>query len=120
MSKPIPIGFLIVLLSLGAMLFPAAAQQPNQKPDRVPKRSVELRESEITGSLRDIVGAFKLNETEIVGTTDQPRFNYMLPWQDPDPFPGEEIDLAQGLIEQNFVPFELESHGREIPTTTGP
>jgi hypothetical protein len=102
------------------MLPSATAQQPKERPDRASKGSVELRETEITGSLRDIVGAFKLHETEIVGMTDQPRFNYMLPWQDPDPFPGEETDLARGLIEQSFSPFEPEWYGREVPTRTGP
>ncbi|HLB94951.1 MAG TPA: hypothetical protein VJK28_02130, partial [Nitrospiria bacterium] len=83
------------------------------------KKSIELKEAEITGSLRDVIGAFKLQETEIVGTTDQPRFNYLLPWQDPVPFPDEEADLTRGLIEQSYAPLDREAYSREIQLATG-
>lgn len=114
------LGVFVIVLSLWGILHPAVAEEPKQKPDRGKQKSIELKEAEITGSLRDIIGAFKLQETEIVGTTDQPRFNYLLPWQAPVPFPNEEVDLTRGLIEQNYAPLDREVYDRQIQLNTGP
>lgn len=108
------LGFFVLVLSFLGMLHFAAAEEPQQKSDGGKKSSIELKEAEITGSLRDIIGAFKLQEAEIVGTRNEPRFNYLLPWQDPVPFPDEETDLARELIEQSYAPLDREVYDREI------
>ena len=114
------LGFFVLVLSLWGILNPAVAEEPKQKPDRGKKSSIELKEAEITGSLRDVVGTFKLQEMEIVGGTDEPRLNYIMPWQNPVPFPDEEADLARGLIEQSYAPLDREAYTREIQLATGP
>ena len=114
------LGFFVLLLSFGGGLHSAVAEELQPKSGGGKKSSIELKEAEITGSLRDVIGAFKLQEMEIVGSTDEPRLNYIMPWQNPVPFPDEEVDLARGLIQQSYAPLDREIYSREIQLSTGP
>ena len=80
--------------------------------------SIELKATEITESLNNIIGSFRLQEMEIVGSRDQPQFNYILRWKDPVPFPEEGDTFSRALIDPHFTPLDSEGYRELIEITT--
>lgn len=104
---------------------------------KVPERNrgpLQLKETEITGKFRDVLGSLKLLETEIVGTVERPQMNDSLPWKDPvlstvvcefkngcllpgtepDPLLSEEKEVQGGYLEEIYTPLDKERYSREI------
>jgi hypothetical protein len=109
----IQLGSLIIVLSFLGMLQPVAAEQPRHKPGDESTENIELEQTEITGSLREIIGDFKLQEMEIVGSVHQPKFS-TLRWQDPVPFPDEMAELSRGLIDPLYSPLDHDPFSQEV------
>jgi hypothetical protein len=99
----------MIALLLSAMAYPASAEDPKPNPVSKKNSAVELNEMEITGSLRDIVGSFKLKEVEIMGSFVGPKMD-LLPWKDPMPFPETEVDLTRELIAPYYDPLDREKY----------
>ena len=108
------IGLIVFGLSFLVITSALAANEEKKKMSRDAEKSIRLRETEITESLRNIVGSFQFQEVEIVGSADQPRFNYILRWQDPVPFPDETSEVSRGLIEPHFSPVDRDQHGQDF------
>lgn len=102
---------LILLAALGAASAPA--QQPRAVQPGTPQ-SYQLKETEITGRLKEVLGSMKLLETEIVGTVERPRLGYSIPWRDPDPLMFEEGELESGFLKGIYAPVDRETFSREI------
>lgn len=80
----------------------------------------QLKETEITGKLKDVLGSLKLLETEIVGTVERPRLSYSVPWQDPDPLSLEEGEVEGGFLKGIYTPLDKETFSREIRAGMAP
>jgi hypothetical protein len=89
------------------------AQSPGRVPTGSPE-SYQLKETEITGQLRDVLGSVTLSEGEVVGTVPRPRLSYSLPWKDPDPLPLDEGDVAGEFREEIYTPLDKDTFAREI------
>jgi len=76
--------------------------------------SVQLKEIEITGKLKDVLGSLKLLETEVVGSVERPRLSYSLPWKDPDPSLLEEGDSRGVFLEEIYTPLDKDTYSQEI------
>jgi len=100
----------MIAILLFAMAYPASAEDPKSKPSAKGKSTLELNEIEITGSLRDVVGSFKLHEMEITGSLAGPKIDRLLPWKDPKPFPETEVELTRELIDQYYDPLDRERY----------
>jgi len=88
--------------------------QDSEKTPRKDRGSFKLKETEITGKLRDILGSLKLLETEIVGTVERPRLSYSMPWKDPDPLLLEEGESQGGYLGEIYTPLDKDRFSREI------
>lgn len=108
--------------------------QEAQKAEQSGRGSLQLKETEITGKLRDVLGSLKLLETEIVGTVERPRLSYSLPWKDPvlstvvckfkegcllpgtepDPLLSEEKEVQGVFLEEMYAPLDKERYSRAI------
>ncbi len=87
-----------------------------QKSENTPRKergAFKLKETEITGKLKDILGSLKLVETEIVGTIERPRLSYSMPWKDPDPFLLNEGE-SRGYLVEIYTPLDKDRFSREI------
>lgn len=104
------IGIVVALLILGA----TCAAWAQSKGKRSTDPSVRLQETEITGKLQDIVGTFKLLETEIVGTLEKPKVNYIIPWRQPEAFLLEETDFRRGFLNEIYTPIDRDFYSQEI------
>ena len=111
------LGGLVSILLLGGPLSPTMADEFGEVRDLSMGPSIELEATEITESLKNIVGSFKLEEMEIIGSRDQPQFNYILRWQDPVPFPDEEQALSRNLIDPYYAPLDSERYRQMIDIT---
>ncbi|MBI3595781.1 MAG: hypothetical protein HY203_01345 [Nitrospirae bacterium] len=74
----------------------------------------QLKETEITGKLKDVLGSLKLLETEVVGTVERPRLSYSLPWKDPDPSLLEEGDSRGVFLDEIYTPLDKDTYTQEI------
>ncbi|MBI3812234.1 MAG: hypothetical protein HY283_08530 [Nitrospirae bacterium] len=92
---------------------PAHAQDSRKMPRKDPE-GFHLKETEITGKLRDILGSLKLLETEIVGTVERPRLSYSLPWKDPAPLLLDEGESQGGFLGEIYTPLDKDTFSREI------
>ena len=113
MISLVHLGSMIIVLSLLGMLHPVAAEQNRQKQGDDTTENIELNQTEITGSLRDLIGTFKLEEMEIVGGMQQPRLS-TLRWQDPVPFPDEVAELSRDLIDPLYSPLDHDPYRQEF------
>ena len=107
------LGSMIIVLGLLGMLHPVAAEQDRQNPSEDITENIELKQTEITSSLRDIIGDFKLKEMEIVGSVYRPKFR-TLRWRDPVPFPDEVAELSRGLIDPLYSPLDHDLYSQEF------
>ena len=106
------VGILAVLLA-GFSPDGAIAQETGESGKPL-KTTLELRETEITAKLRDVLGAFKLSETKVVGTVEKPRLGTSMPWKDPDPFMMEEGPSKFRFLEDVYAPLDKDRHTRRI------
>jgi hypothetical protein len=106
-------GALAAVLFLGWQAVGSA--QPGEKKGEA---NIELKATEITESLNNIIGTFKLQEMEIVGSQEKPQFNYILRWQDPVPFPEPDETLSTNLVTPHFAPLDSEGYREMIDITT--
>ena len=113
MISLVHLGSMIIVLSLLGMLHPVAAEQNRQKQGDDTTENIELNQTEITESLRDIIGTFKLQEMEIVGGMQQPKFS-TLRWKDPVPCPEEVTELSRGLIDPLYAPLDHDPYRQEF------
>ncbi len=79
--------------------------------------NIKLQETEITRSLHDIVGSYKLQEMEIVGKAEDSQYNYILRWKNPAPFLDHDETLARNLIDPFYAPMDLEGYRLMIDIT---
>ncbi|MBI3994889.1 MAG: hypothetical protein HY349_02805 [Nitrospirae bacterium] len=109
------IGIIITVVLAGSIgpAVPTYAQSLEKTP-RKDRGTFQLKETEITGKLKDILGSLKLLETEIVGTIERPRLSYSLPWKDPDPLLLDEGEIQGGFLEEIYTPLDKETYSREI------
>lgn len=112
MKTPKALWLIFVLSSITGWLSSVGAEE-----DR--RSSVSLGETEITESLRNIIGSFIFEEMEIVGSVDHPQFNFVLEWKDPIPFQDEETDVPRGLIDRYYGAMDQEDYEQRIHMTTG-
>jgi hypothetical protein len=94
---------------------PVRAQESGKTRGKDPG-SFQLKETEITGQLKDVLGSLKLLETEIVGTVARPRLSYSLPWKDPDPGLLNEAEPQGGNQEEIYTPLDKDRFSHEILT----
>ena len=87
--------------------------QNSEKSPRKDRGGIKLKETEITGKLKDILGSLKLVETEIVGTIERPRLSYSMPWKDPDPFLLHEGE-SRGYLVEIYTPLDKDTFSREV------
>jgi hypothetical protein len=92
---------------------PGLGQSPGRAPTGSPE-SYQLKETEITGQLKDVLGSVTLSEGEVVGTVPRPRLSYSLPWKDPDPLPLDEGDVTGEFREEIYTPLDKDAFAREI------
>lgn len=88
-----------------------------QNSDKTPRKdrgAFQLKETEITGKLRDVLGSLKLLETEIIGTVERPRLSYSLPWKDPDPLLLDEVEIQGGFLGEIYTPLDKDTFSHEI------
>ncbi|HEY5593985.1 MAG TPA: hypothetical protein VIL61_02360 [Nitrospiria bacterium] len=88
-----------------------------QNSDKTPRKdrgAFQLKETEITGKLRDVLGSLKLLETEIVGTVERPRLSYSLPWKDPDPLLLDDVEIQGGSLGEIYAPLDKDTFSHEI------
>jgi hypothetical protein len=109
----IHVGSVIITLCFLGLFRPVAAEQNRQSQGDDTTESIQLKQTEITGSLRDIIGTFKLQEMEIVGGMQQPKFR-TLRWKDPIPFPEEDTELSRGLIDPLYSPYDNDPYSQEF------
>lgn len=116
-----PLGSLsIKIMMMGIVLavwFAASGRadaQDSGRPSHPPRESYQLKETEITGHLKDVLGSLKLSETEVVGTVERPRLSYSLPWKDPDPSLLEEGDSRGVFQDEIYTPLDKDTFSREI------
>ena len=114
---------LILILAAAALTFTGSvskvtAEEPKATPVSTP--NVELEEHEVEGNLGDIMATFKLDQMEITGSVDVPRFAYTKPWQDPDPFLDQTEDLVRTLIDKHYNPLDRDSLSHQVGIITGP
>ena len=88
--------------------------QDSEKTPRKDRGAFHLKETEITGKLRDVLGSLKLLETEIVGTVERPRLSYSLPWKDPDPMLLDEGEIQGGFLGEIYTPLDKDAFSHEI------
>jgi len=111
-----------------------ALAQESERPKRPDRGSLQLRETEITGKLKNGLGSLSLSETEVVGTLERPRLNYSLPWKDPasftvvcnfkggclppstapDPLLQEGGEVQEAFPEELYAPLDKETFSRDI------
>ncbi len=103
----------IVASGLIGVTGPTYAQDSEKMP-RKDRGAFHLKETEITGKLKDILGSLKLLETEIVGTVERPRLSYSLPWKDPDPLLLDEGENQGGFLGEIYTPLDKDTFSREI------
>jgi hypothetical protein len=96
----------------------ATAEEPAKPADEAKDPNIELKATEITESLNNIVGSYKLEQMEIVGSNDQPQFNYILRWQDPVPFPDEKETVSGSLTKPYDSPMDREEYRKMLKITT--
>ena len=89
------------------------------KAERKSTRSFQLKEAEITGKLRDVLGSLKLSETEIVGMVERPRLSYSLPWREPELLLLESGEGRSGFLKEIYTPLDKETFSREIRSEGG-
>ncbi len=75
--------FLVLLLGavfflVPGLVFGQGASRGGPKGDE----AYQLKETEIKGELKDVMGNMRLLESEIIGSIERPRLSYSLPWQD--------------------------------------
>lgn len=76
--------------------------------------SFQLKETQITGQLKEVLGSLTLLETEVVGTVERPRLSYSLPWKDPDPGLLDEAETQGGYQEEIYTPLDKDTFSHEI------
>lgn len=103
----------IVLMGILTGREPGLAQSPGRAPT-TSQESYQLKETEITGQLKDVLGSVRLSEGEVVGTVPRPRLSYSLPWKDPDPLPLEEGEVTGEFREEIYTPLDKDAFAREI------
>jgi hypothetical protein len=92
---------------------PMYAQESGKIPQKN-RESYQLKETEITGKLKDVLGSLKLLETEVVGTVERPRLSFSLPWKDPDPSLLEEGGSRGVFLDEIYTPLDKDTYSREI------
>ena len=92
---------------------PMYAQESGKMPQKN-RESYQLKETEITGKLKDVLGSLKLLETEVVGTVERPRLSFSLPWKDPDPTLLEEGDSRGIFLDEIYTPLDKDTYSQEI------
>jgi len=92
---------------------PMYAQESGKMPQK-DRESYQLKETEITGKLKDVLGSLKLLETEVVGTVERPRLSFSLPWKDPDPSLLEEGDSRGVFLDEIYTPLDKDTYSQEI------
>ncbi len=112
------LGVFIFILILAGMLLTVKAEEPAQQSKGKKDPNIELTATEITESLSNIIGSYKLQEMEIVGNADSPQFNYIMRWKDPVPFLDETDTLSRGLIDPYYAPLDTEGYREMIQITT--
>lgn len=108
----------ILFLLLSSAPRGAAAEEPKNQADEKKDPNIELKATEITESLNNIVGSYKLEQMEIIGSNDQPQFNYILRWQDPVPFPDEKETVSGTLTKPYDSPMDREEYRKMLKITT--
>jgi hypothetical protein len=111
---PAVIGFVLVCTIAVGNVF----AQTTRPSDDSGEGNIELKATEITESLNNIIGTFKLQEMEIVGSQEKPQFNYILRWKDPVPFPEETDTVSGNLIGPQYAPLDSEGYREMIEMTT--
>jgi len=91
----------------------AYAQEPAEATRKNPD-TFQLKETEITGKLKDVLGSLKLLETEVVGTVERPRLSYSLPWKDPDPLLLDEGEMQGVFLEEIYTPLDKDTYSQAI------
>ena len=114
------LGVLILIPALvAATLNPLRAEETPESSSSGFSPDINLRETEITQSLKDILGNYRLEEMEIIGNVDtSPGFNYILRWQRPVPFPDETEKEPRNLIDPYYAPLDSERFRQMIEITT--
>jgi len=124
MKTRIQILALAVMFLSGSLIPALAGDAPKgAKADAQKEASgnIQLKEKEIQGTLKDIVGTLNLNQTEILGDEMViPNMSYTRPWSNPDPFPDESEDLSRVLIEQAYAPVDRDSLMVQMDIVSGP
>lgn len=92
---------------------PMYAQESGKMPQK-PRESYQLKETEITGKLKDVLGSLKLLETEVVGTVERPRLSFSLPWKDPDPSLLDEGESRGVFLDEIYTPLDKDTFTQEI------
>jgi len=88
--------------------------QESGKMSQKNRDSYQLKETEITGKLKDVLGSLKLLETEVVGTVERPRLSFSLPWKDPDPSLLDEGDSRGVFLDEIYTPLDKDTYSQEI------
>ena len=111
-SPPIKIVMIgIVAAGSIGITGPIHAQNSDPTP-RKERGAFQLKETEITGNLRDVLGPLKLLEAEIVGAVERPRLSYSLPWK--DPLLLDEGESQGGFLGEIYAPLDKDTFNREI------
>ena len=92
---------------------PIYAEESGKMPQKN-RDAYQLKETEITGKLKDVLGSLKLLETEVVGTVERPRLSFSLPWKDPDPSLLEEGDSRGVFLDEIYTPLDKDTYSQEI------
>ena len=112
--RKIRAGILAVLLAGFIPAGSMAIAQETGKSRKTSKKVLELRETEITARLRDVLGALKLSETEVFGTVEKPKLGYAVPWKNPKPFITEEGQSKFRFLEDVYTPLDKDRYTHQI------
>jgi len=110
-------GWILVAVILAFLLAegePVFGQPAVSKTPKGETETYRLKETEITGQLKDVLGSMTLTEGEVVGSVPRPRMSYSLPWKDPDPLPLEEGEGTGAFRDEIYSPVDKDAFTREI------
>ncbi len=112
-----PLGVMILILGLFGILRPVAAGEPQQRPADDTTGNIQLKRTEITESLDNIIETLRLRDTEITGSLLDELRNNSLQWKNPTPFVDEGDDLSRGLIDPFYTPLDRSLYEQKLEST---
>lgn len=100
----------VLILAAVFFLFPVLAWgQGTPRGEAMDDEAYRLKETEIKGELKEVMGNMRLLESKIIGSIDRPSLSYSLPWQDVFLPVGPENNLEGDLLGDSYPFVDPES-----------